>query len=183
MPVGAPPVSPSRAVVTPNAMTRSSNHHRFHTAMHTAAPPPGPARESATLLYRGVVSHKRWRPAAHGFAYEIFMVALDVDRFEAAFAGIPRPLAAVNSRWALATVSEADHMKLSRKPRQPLGDAVRDAVEAATSWRPPAGCRIQLLTMPAILGYSFNPVSFYYVWAEDGSRVDTVIAEVTNTPW
>ena len=74
-------------------------------------------------------------------------------------------------------------MKLNRKPRQPLGEAVRDAVEAATGWRPPAGCRIHMLTMPAILGYAFNPVSFYYVWTEDGSRVDTVIAEVTNTPW
>jgi DUF1365 family protein len=154
--------------------------------MRSPEPPPPAAaarRGAPSLLYRGVVSHKRWRPAAHGFAYEIFMLALDVDHFEAAFAGVPRPLAAVNSRWALVSVCEADHMKLSRKPRQPLGDAVRDAVEAATSWRPPAACRIQLLTMPAILGYAFNPVSFYYVWAEDGSRVDTVIAEVTNTPW
>lgn len=96
---------------------------------------------------------------------------------------MPRLLAAVNSRLAVVSLTERDHMKLTRRPGQPLGDAVRDAVAAATGWRPSAACRIHMLTMPAILGYNFNPVSFYYVWREDGRAVDTVIAEVTNTPW
>ena len=80
-------------------------------------------------------------------------------------------------------VRAADHMKLSRGHDQPLGEAVRDAVGAATGWRPSARCAVQMLTSPAILGYNFNPVSFYYVWNEAGDAVDTVIAEVTNTPW
>lgn len=140
----------------------------------------------AGCVYRGVVTHKRWRPTGHGFAYELFMLLVDVDRLDALFATDQRrwwPIAAVNSRLALVSICEDDHMKLSRKPGQRLGDAVRDAVEAATGWRPADGCRIHMLTMPAIAGYAFNPVSFYYVWAEDGSAVDTVIAEVTNTPW
>lgn len=102
---------------------------------------------------------------------------------ELAFSGIPGLLASINSKFAVVSISEADHMKLNRKQKQPLGEAVRDAVETATGWRPSQRCRIHMLTMPAILGYNFNPVSFYYIWAEDGSKVDTVIAEVTNTPW
>ena len=58
---------------------------------------------------------------------------------------------------------------------------MRDVVEKATGTRPQG--RIQLLTHPAYLGYCFNPVSFYYVWAADGGGVETVIAEVSNTPW
>ena len=47
-------------------------------AASSPAAAAGPTTPAARL-YRGVVSHKRWRPAAHGFAYELFMVAVDVD--------------------------------------------------------------------------------------------------------
>jgi DUF1365 family protein len=65
----------------------------------------------------------------HGFAYEIFMVLLDVDRVEEAFSGL-WPLMGVNS-VAVGNFRERDHMKLSRKPGQPLGEAVRDVFEKA----------------------------------------------------
>ena len=32
-------------------------------------------------------------------------------------------------------------------------------------------------------GYVFNPVSFYYCFSEDDERVETIVAEVNNTPW
>jgi DUF1365 family protein len=35
--------------------------------------------DAPAVLYRGVLSHKRWLPAAHAFAYELFMMLLDVD--------------------------------------------------------------------------------------------------------
>ncbi len=45
---------------------------------------------------------------------------------------------------------------------------------------PGPGARVLLLTLPRVLGYQFNPVSFYFVSAADGSPVAS-IAEVTNT--
>jgi DUF1365 family protein len=33
------------------------------------------------------------------------------------------------------------------------------------------------------LGYCFNPVSFYYCFAPDGRTLETLVAEVSNTPW
>ncbi|MDH3466397.1 MAG: DUF1365 domain-containing protein, partial [Gammaproteobacteria bacterium] len=32
-------------------------------------------------------------------------------------------------------------------------------------------------------GYGFNPVSFYYCFDKDDERVETIVAEVNNTPW
>ncbi|CAM9307084.1 unnamed protein product, partial [Hapterophycus canaliculatus] len=60
-------------------------------------------------------------------------------------------------------------------------DRVRDLVEKATGARP-AG-RVQLLTHLAYLGYCFNPVSFYYCLDETERKIETVVAEVSNTPW
>jgi DUF1365 family protein len=39
------------------------------------------------------------------------------------------------------------------------------------------------LTHLRYFGHCFNPVSFYYCFASDGKTVDTIVAEVSNTPW
>jgi DUF1365 family protein len=41
---------------------------------------------------------------------------------------------------------------------------------------------IRVLAMPRRLGVGFNPVRFYYLFDED-ERLDSVVAEVTSTPW
>jgi DUF1365 family protein len=63
----------------------------------------------------------------------------------------------------------------------PLDTAVRDLVQRRTGMRPRGP--IRLLTHLRHFGYSFNPVSFYYVFDERDSRVETIVAEITNTPW
>lgn len=63
----------------------------------------------------------------------------------------------------------------------PLDQAVRDLVQQRTGVRP-AG-PIRLLTHLRFFGYSFNPVSFYYVFDAKDMRVETIVAEITNTPW
>ena len=40
---------------------------------------------------------------------------------------------------------------------------------------------MRLLSMPHMLGFGFNPVSFLFLYDEGGERVESVIAEVTNT--
>jgi DUF1365 family protein len=42
---------------------------------------------------------------------------------------------------------------------------------------------VRLLTTPRTFGLLFNPVSFYYCFADDGETLAAVLAEVTNTPW
>jgi DUF1365 family protein len=65
--------------------------------------------------------------------------------------------------------------------RVPLDAAVRDLVQARTGARP-AG-PIALLTRPRTWFLTFNPVSFYYCYDEPGERVETIVAEIENTPW
>jgi len=63
----------------------------------------------------------------------------------------------------------------------PLDTAVRDLVEAHTGTRP-AG-PIRLLTHLRYFGYCMNPVSFYYCFDAAGAKPETIVAEITNTPW
>jgi DUF1365 family protein len=42
---------------------------------------------------------------------------------------------------------------------------------------------VRLLTQLRSFGHCFNPVSFYYCFDEAGEHVQSVVAEVTNTPW
>jgi hypothetical protein len=64
---------------------------------------------------------------------------------------------------------------------QSLADAVRDTVMRHMGCRPKG--KIRLLTHLRYFGHNFNPVSFYYVFDETDQRVETIVAEITNTPW
>ncbi|MSR59302.1 MAG: DUF1365 domain-containing protein [Planctomycetaceae bacterium] len=66
-------------------------------------------------------------------------------------------------------------------PARPLDNCVRDLVEQRTGHRP-AG-PIGLLTSFRYFGFGMNPVSFFYCFDTAGERVETVVAEVSNTPW
>jgi len=64
---------------------------------------------------------------------------------------------------------------------QPLETAVRDLVAKETGTRPQGP--IRLLTHLRYFGYCFNPVSLYYCFDAADTHVETIIAEITNTPW
>lgn len=128
-----------------------------------------------SCIYEGQVRHTRVTPARHAFRYRVFMMYLDLDELPSLFAkrwfwSVRRP--------ALARFRRSDHFG----PRtQPLADSVRDLVQKETGRRPSGPVR--LLTNLQYFGYCFNPVSFYYVYAQDGTTLETIIAEVNNTPW
>ncbi|HEX3135710.1 MAG TPA: DUF1365 domain-containing protein, partial [Planctomycetota bacterium] len=61
-----------------------------------------------------------------------------------------------------------------------LAAQVRDLVAERTGHRPLGA--IRLLTQVRLFGISFNPVSFYYCFAPDGSLA-AIVAEITNIPW
>ena len=63
----------------------------------------------------------------------------------------------------------------------PLDTAVRDLVQARTGARPTGP--IRLLTHLRYFGYCMNPVSFYYCFSRAEERVETIVADITNTPW
>lgn len=128
-----------------------------------------------SCLYEGTVRHRRFKPVWHSFAYGLFLVYVDLAELEPLFGR--RGL--WSTRWpALAWFRRADYLG---EPSRPLDDFFRDLVEQHTGCRPSGP--IGLLTNFRYFGFGMNPVSFYYCFDALGDRVETVVAEVNNTPW
>jgi DUF1365 family protein len=128
-----------------------------------------------SALYTGWIRHRRFGPARNEFRYRLFMSYIDLAELPGLF----------DRRWlwsarrpALARFKREDFLGPAAVP---LDTAVRDLVEQRTGARP-AG-PIRLLTHLRFFGFSFNPVSFYYVFDAADARVETIVAEITNTPW
>jgi len=128
-----------------------------------------------SALYTGWIQHRRFGPARNAFRYRLFMSYIDLAELPGLF----------DRRWlwsarrpALAWFRRADFLGPAEVP---LDTAVRDLVAERTGARPTGP--IRLLTHLRFFGHSFNPVSFYYVFDAADSRVETIVAEITNTPW
>jgi len=81
-------------------------------------------------------------------------------------------------RPALAWLRRADYLG---DPALPLDTAVREHVAAQTGVRPSGP--IRMLTHLRYFGVGFNPVTFYYCFDANDTRVESIVAEITNTPW
>jgi DUF1365 family protein len=130
---------------------------------------------SASAIYHGWVSHRRHAPNPHHFRYRMMQLWLDLDELDDVFRG--RWLWST-ARRNLAEFRRSDHMGPSTRP---LADVVRDRFEQALGHRPAGPVRV--LTHLRYAGYVFNPVSFYYCYAADGTTLEGIVAEITNTPW
>ena len=128
-----------------------------------------------SCIYTGWVRHRRYAPARNEFRYRLFMMYLDLSEVSTLF---DRVWCWSATRPALARFKRADYLG---DPAVALDASVRNTVRAATG-RAPDG-PIRLLTHLRYFGYSFNPVSFYYCFDATDSRVETIVAEITNTPW
>ncbi len=137
-------------------------------------------------LYECQVMHARFTPRAHSFLYRIFLFAIDLDEIDT----LPRRLAFFSvGRRNLYSFRDGDFLP-SSEPKHNSSD---------TRVAPPAhtlkqrviayarlhgvdleGGRIVLVTLPRVMGYLFNPVSFYFCYDRHGAPA-AAIAEVTNT--
>lgn len=129
----------------------------------------------ASAVYVGQVQHRRHAPHPHAFRYPLFMLYLDLGELDRVFAR--RWLWSVGRR-NVAAFHREDYLG---DPSMPLDEAVRRRYAELTGRRPEGP--IRLLTHLRYFGYSFNPVSFYYCFREDGETLDGIVAEITNTPW
>jgi uncharacterized protein len=128
-----------------------------------------------SAIYTGHVRHRRFSPVPHAFTYRLFMMYVDLDELPSLFEN--RWFWSVN-RTNLASFNRTDHVG---DPTVPLGESIRQLVEERTGSRP-AG-PIRLLTHLRYIGYVFNPVSFYFCYDRSDAYVDSIVAEITNTPW
>lgn len=139
-------------------------------------------------IYWGRVTHARYLPREHRFAYHVMMFHLfldELDEVASRFAPL-RLEGRVGRRWAPRrwthswpgrfTVRRSDFL-----PAYPgsLDQAARAAHRELTGDEAPG--RIAMLANLRSLGWNFNPITLFFYY--DGDRVVRCIAEVTNTPW
>ena len=125
---------------------------------------------SAAAIGIGSVQHARLRPAANRFAYRSYFLRLPLR----ALAQQPWPcrLLARNGRGLFA-LNDADH-----GDGRPLVEWI-DALLAREGIGDADG-EIWLHTFPRVLGYVFNPVSFWFAHRADGA-LRAIVCEVNNT--
>ena len=119
----------------------------------------------------GKVSHKRLRPAPHAFKYGIYFMRLPLRAM--AQQDFPTKLISRN-RFNLLSFLDSDH----GDGRQPLTDWI-DGVLRAHDIDDATG-EIWLQTFPRVLGYVFNPVSFWFCHRANGT-LRAILCVVTNT--
>ncbi len=126
-------------------------------------------------IYAGQLRHRRYTPVPHAFHYAVFMLYLDLDELPMLF---QRRWLWSATRPALARFRREDHLG---EKTVDLADEVRRLVreQANITLNGP----IRLLTNLRYFGHGFNPVSFYYCFDKSGNRLETIVAEVNNTPW
>ena len=108
--------------------------------------------------------HARRSPRDNVFRYPVYMALIDLDELPLLDRSLP--LFGWNRR-AVTSFHDADHIDIHE-------------VLAANGIDLGAGGSIQVLTNLRVLGYVFNPVSFWWCRRADGSLA-CIVAEVNNT--
>jgi DUF1365 family protein len=127
---------------------------------------------SASCIYTGTIRHRRLAPR-NEFQHDLALAYIDL-------AELPGLLGGRLLRRGPGTLRFRRRDYLG-DPATPLDVAVRDRVAQLGAPRPQGP--IRMLTQLRSFGLCFNPVSFYYCLEADSDRVQSVLAEVTNTPW
>jgi len=129
----------------------------------------GPPMGTSPQLFIGHVMHRRLRPVAHAFAYPVFFIRMPLRRLVAA-------------RNAIFAVDRANLLSFHQRDHGP-----RDGTDLL-AWMQrllrerglPDDGEVVLQTFPRVLGYVFNPVSFWFCHDRGGALI-ALLAEVSNT--
>jgi DUF1365 family protein len=123
-------------------------------------------------LYAGRVAHIRHTPFRHRFDYRMWMMAIDLDQIDET-AGTSKFFN--HNKPGLISIQDKDH---GFRDGRPLRAFVEDALaqQNLTAF----GARIIFITIPRLLGYAFNPISFYYCYDAQG-KLGAVLHQVKNT--
>lgn len=124
-------------------------------------------------LVEGTVRHRRVGPIEYALEHDVFYLALDLDELDE----VDRRLRLLSrNRRNVVEFRDADHWP---EPASDLRETVRRHLRG--QGEDPTGWHITLVTNPRVLGYVFNPASFYLCHDRAGA-LRVVVVEVHNTP-
>lgn len=136
--------------------------------------------------------HHRLAPKKHSFWYNVFMFYIDLDEVEL----LDKKLRWFSyNKFNLFSFRDKDHLQLELKAERLNPHAAQagtkdgkshlSAKQQVTAYLKSHNVeigngKIMLLTNLAVLGYNFNPVSFYFCFDEDHNPL-CAVAEISNT--
>lgn len=133
-----------------------------------AMQPAGPGRDLSPRIFFGRVMHRRLRPVENRFVYRVFFLRLPLS----ALADAGSALFSID-RWNLFSLRLADYGGGGDPLAWMRGVLVREGLGHIDG-------EIVLQTFPRVLGYVFNPVSFWLCHDREGA-LRAVLADVSNT--
>jgi uncharacterized protein len=128
-----------------------------------------------SLIFTGIVRHRRFTPKRHQFSYKLFMFCFDIGDLPNSFKQIKNVSIEAFNWFSFRRKNYMSH------PDTPLDEYARQLVASKFNTYPKG--KIYLLTNLSCLGYCFNPISLYFIFDETNQQLDYLIIEVTNTPW
>ncbi len=137
----------------------------------------------SSCIYVGHVMHARGGDHANAFRYRHACVRVDLDRLHELERSL-RPLGLPLFGWrrrALVRIDERDWMRL--RPDDRTSSLRDDVVAWAREQHPELGdvSRVELVAMPRQLGYSFNPISLFFLTEAGAPAPSRAVVEVHNT--
>lgn len=126
-------------------------------------------------LYTGTLRHRRHTPREHAFKYRVFMPYLNLEEVDSVLS-LSRFWS--RSRFAPASFRREDFLG---DPTRPLTEEVRRRISEETG-NDHTG-PIYVLANLRYFGVQMNPLICYYCFNDDETRLEYLVAEVTNTPW
>ena len=129
-------------------------------------------------IYMAKVMHHRLSPKKHSFWYSIYLFYIDIDEID----NLSKKLRWFSrNKFNLFNFRDKDHLQLPRENpdqskniKQQVSDYLKsNRVEINNG-------KIMLLTNLSVLGYNFNPVSFYFCFDENNNPI-CAVSEISNT--
>jgi DUF1365 family protein len=123
-------------------------------------------------LYAGRIAHVRHTPFRYRFDYRLWMLCIDLDCIDTVTAASK---VFTHNRFGLTAINDKDHGFRD-------GSTLRCYAEAALAREGLGqfGAKILFMATPSVLGYAFNPISFYFCHDAAGT-LGAILHQVKNT--
>ncbi|MBB2144022.1 DUF1365 family protein [Pedobacter sp. LMG 31464] len=129
-------------------------------------------------IYSAKVMHHRLTPKKHSFWYDVYLFYIDLDEIEK----LDKKLRWFSyNRFNLFNFRDKDHVQFPKENPDQTKTVKQQITTYLKSHNVEIGNgKIKLLTNLSVLGYNFNPVSFYFCFDENENPL-CAVSEISNT--
>ena len=125
-----------------------------------------------TCIYKGIVTHRRFKPKRHFFSYKTFSIFFDLDELK----DLEKKISIFSlNKFNLFSFYNKDHGNRDGSDLQSWVKSTLKKFNINSKI-----LKIRLLCFPRIFGYVFNPFSIFYCYNEN-AELKAILYEVKNT--